>query len=529
MNRRKGFAWSALSGVLLWLSWPEQGWPFLIFFAFVPLFWAVEQARTSEIKGIFGMSWLAFALWNGLTAWWIALAHWSGLFAVVFIAASVEALAVWAWSKTARVLGERRAWFALVGYWMLTEWLLRDWDLNWPWLALGNVFATRPEWVQWYSATGIFGGSVWVLIVNILIYGALKKLLANSLRFDLRSQWKAGLAVLLPLGVSLWMYTRYEERGEAVEVVIVQPNIDPYVEKFEMNSAEQLQRFLDLAEARIDENTRYVVGPETMIPSGLDEDRMGSEPEIRMLRGFHEKHPQVNLVLGANTVRWYESRETETARLHPSGRYWYDVFNTGLQVNSADSVPLYHKSMLVVGAEKMPFLGVLGPLLGNSTFDFGGISGTNRTQDHRETFVSQDGAHRCGTIICWENEFGAFVSEFVRSGADLLFVITNDGWWGNSEGHRQHLHYARLRAIENRRAIGRSANTGISAVINQRGDLLQTLAWEKTGVLVGTMHANHELTLYARYGDIALRVSALMGVILALLSLSKAYRRPKAN
>lgn len=529
MKRWAPWLGSVLSGLLLWLSWPEQGWPFLAFFALVPLLWALDRERERGGKRFFGLAWLAFALWNGLTAWWIALAHWSGLVAVVFIAAAVEALAVWAWKRSLPVLGIKRGWFALIGYWMLGEWLLRDWDLNWPWLALGNVFATRPEWVQWYSVTGIFGGSLWVLIVNILAYKSATICIGRPLK-EWPVRWaKPALVLLVPLSISLWQYFRYEEQGDPLEVIVVQPNIDAYTEKFEKSSIEQLQIFLDLAEPQISDNTRYVVGPETLIPAGLDEDRMDSEAEVRRLRAFYEKYPHLNLVMGANTVRWYESRVNETCRPHPSGRYWYDVFNTGLQINSADSVPLYHKSRLVVGAEKMPFLGVLGPILGNSTFDFGGISGTNRTQDHREIFVSQDGQHRCGTIICWENEFGEFVTGYVKKGSDILFVITNDGWWGNSEGHRQHLHYARLRAIENRRAIGRSANTGISALINQRGDLMQTLGWEQEGVLKGTLYANREVTLYSRYGDVLLRLSGWMGMVLAGVALVGRMRNKKGS
>jgi apolipoprotein N-acyltransferase len=477
---------------------------------------------------VFFYSWLSFALWNGLTGWWISLAHWSGLVAVVFIAASLEALAIVAFYHVARGLTIRRAWLALPFLWMIPEWILANWDMEWPWLAMGYAFADMPVLIQWYSVTGVYGGSLWIVISNILIYQVVKRFISIGV-IPVSATIRAVLWIGLPAAISFLMYVTYQEKGDPVEVVVVQPNIDPYVDKFEIPAYEQVGIFLREAQPLITDSTRYLVGPETLIPTGLDEGNLENESMIAFLEVFRRNYDGLHMVLGANTVSRYNERKTETARQYRNSTVWFDVYNTALQISDADSVPRYHKSKLVVGAEKMPFMDVLQPLLGEVVIDFGGISGTNRTQKNREVFFSDNSRTGIAPVICWESEFGEFVSDYVKLGAHFIFIITNDGWWGDSEGHRQHLHYARIRAIENRRAIARSANTGISAFINQRGDLIATLPWEDRGALRETIHANSETSIYTRYGDLLMRISLFLGTFWIFYGLNSRFKASKSK
>ena len=119
------------------------------------------------------------------------------------------------------------------------------------------------------------------------------------------------------------------------------------------------------------------------------------------------------------------------------------------------------------------------------------------------------------------------MAEFVRNGAQLLFIITNDGWWGNTQGHQQHLAYAQLRAIECRRSIARSANTGISGFINQRGDLVKMSKYWTQDALKLQIKANKELTFFAHYGDYPGRVSAFLAALLLLISITVMLKKEK--
>src|SRR5258706_1529504 len=146
----------------------------------------------------------------------------------------------------------------------------------------------------------------------------------------------------------------------------------------------------------------------------------------------------------------------------------------------------------------MPYPSVFG-FLDKYSIDMGGMSGSLGTQDDRNVFAH--GNYKAAPVICYESIFGDFLSGYVRNGAEMIFIITNDGWWGNSPGYKQHAAYGRLRAVEFRRSIARSANTGISCFINQRGDVEQATPWWTEEVIKARLNKNDALTFYAKHGD----------------------------
>ena len=128
-----------------------------------------------------------------------------------------------------------------------------------------------------------------------------------------------------------------------------------------------------------------------------------------------------------------------------------------------------------------------------------------------------------GTAICYESVYGEHCAKYVRKGARLLTVITNDAWWGNTPGYRQHLSYSRLRAIETRRWVARCGNTGISAIIDPCGRILDRTPWWEEAVLQGSVQLLQGQSFFVRYGDMVGRVC----VFLFLLLLVAAVVRPR--
>jgi apolipoprotein N-acyltransferase len=187
-------------------------------------------------------------------------------------------------------------------------------------------------------------------------------------------------------------------------------------------------------------------------------------------------------------------------------------------ITAKDSVSFYHKSKLVVGVENFPYQEVLKPVLGDVMIDLGGTVAMKTTQKDRGVF-ELTGKEKVGPIICYESVYGDFVTGYVNKGADFLAIITNDAWWGNTQGHKQHLSYARLRAIENRRSIARSANTGISAFINEKGEITKSLGYEKQGALLGQVTLNDRLTFYTRYGDYLARIANFLALFIFLFAM----------
>lgn len=499
-----------LTGILLSLSWPARGFPFLLFLSFVPLLYIedyIAKNKHNFVKsGVFFYSYIAFFIWNAITTWWIIYSTVFGAVMAVVVNALFMAIVFHIYHLVRRtVFKSRGGYYVLIFFWICFEYLHLNWDLSWSWLNLGNGFAAFPEVIQWYEITGSFGGAVWILLGNILLY----KFLLNAVG-KFKSRRKSvlyGLAFLaflaVPLGVSLTLYYTYNEKHVPVECVVVQPNIDPYNEKFDaMSPQQQLDKILKLARKEITPSTDFLVCPETAMPHGIVEDELNLCPETDSLKNLIRDFPQLKIVIGMSSYKVFRQGEklSATVRYYEPENYWYDVCNTSLYLDSCFVPQFYHKSKLVPGVEKMPFPKLLKPLE-KFALDLGGMTGSHGVQSERSVQGPMNGSLKIAPVICYESIYGDFVTGYIRNGATLIFIITNDGWWENTAGHRQHLQYARIRAIENRRSIARSANTGISAFINQRGDILAKSEWWTDDVMKMKINANACKTFYTRFGD----------------------------
>jgi apolipoprotein N-acyltransferase len=177
-----------------------------------------------------------------------------------------------------------------------------------------------------------------------------------------------------------------------------------------------------------------------------------------------------------------------------------------------------------MGAERVPFESLF-PSLKEFLLDLGGTSGTLGSQNHRSNFTSVDGKMQVAPIICYESIYSDYVTEYVRKGANLLFIITNDGWWQDTPGYKQHFAFARIRAIENRRSIARSANTGISGFINQKGDVLSHTEWWKADAISATINANNGETLFTKFPYLIGGIAVISTFILLLLTTVQLWRK----
>ena len=520
---------SVTSALLLSAGWLVHSLVPAVFLAWLPLleldFILEAENRPKQNRRFFAYCYLTFLLWNVLTTWWIINSTLEGALMAFFANALLMCIPLLLYRLTRRNLGNVVGLLSLLVYWSAFEYGHMNWDLSWSWLNLGNVFAFRHHWAQWYQYTGVLGGTLWVLAVNILLYCAFF-LMPRSLVRSL----SAAAALLLPILVSYYLFFSFKESGPAAETVVLQPNIDPYTEKFigspnYIPVTEQVQRFISLSQAAITPQTKFLLWPETALSDVLNEATLPEQAIIQQLTAFVQAYPGLNLITGITTYRQYPNKEAapSTARYRDDMGY-YDVFNTALWLSAGHKPGLYHKSMLVPGVEQMPYPGFFS-FLNALVIDMGGTTGGLGKQADRSAFITEAGG--IAPVICYESVYGEFVAGFARNGAALLGIITNDGWWGNTPGHEQHLEYARLRAIETRRNIARSANTGISAFLNARGDLLQTLPYLQQGSLTGYPRMHTEITPYVQYGDYIGRASAGLAPLLLAFAAFKGFTRRK--
>ncbi len=477
---------------------------------------------------LFACSYLTFFSWNILTTWWLKNSTVGGSVMAIMANALLMTITFTLAHKVKKRIGEKWGSLLFICFWITFEFLHLDWDLTWTWLTLGNSFAITPSWIQWYEYTGVFGGSLWLLAANVLIFKFILGIINPEAAVEERSlggkQKMRSLAIILsviiiPIILSFLVSYFYTSPANAksIRAVIVQPNIDPYNEKFVAGGyEEQLQKMIGLAKQKADTADDYLILPETALTEELWEGELMQSSSIKTLKQFLKSYPKLKIVIGASTAKVYKKNEplSATARKFTTQDAFYDAYNTALQVDSSSRIQIYHKSKLVPGVERMPFPAVF-KYLGKLAVDLGGTTGSLGTQTERSVFMSPDGKLKIAPVVCYESVYGEYVSEYVKNGAQLIAIITNDGWWGDTPGYKQHLRYGTLRAIETRRYIVRSANTGISCIINDRGEILQPTSWWTPDAVEGQVKLSSELTFYTRHGDYIAR--ALMYLSLALI------------
>ncbi|MGF7139861.1 apolipoprotein N-acyltransferase [Roseimarinus sediminis] len=514
----KFVALSVLSGVLLSMAWLGMS-GLVLLFAWLPLlflnhYFTLHKNQYTPLA-FWMYAFLSVLLWNGLSTWWIWHATPAGALFAIFTNSLLMSLVWWAVHFAYRIKGNGFGNLFLIFAFLSFEYLHYNWPLSWPWLNLGNGLANDIRLIQWYEYTGVQGGTLWILLSNLVLWNLLKKYWIEGLAIRRQLMIVSVLLLFVPVIISLIRFANYSEKDDPVQVVVAQPNIDPYSEKFSgMSHREQYRRMLQLADSLGDETTDFYVAPETALHQ-LWQHELESQAPVRMISRFlDEKQGEAAFVSGAMTyLRYHEDEATPTARYSDDSTLIYDAFNSALLIPKDGEIQLSHKAKLVAGVETMPFERQLR-FLNKLVVDLGGTTGTLATNNDTVVLVSNDVP--VGVPVCYESAFGEYVSGFVHKGAELLFVITNDGWWKNSPGYRQHFSYARIQAISLRRSIARSANTGISALINQKGEIIQQSEWWTGTALKGTLNRNRELTFYARSGDYLARMSVLMLVLMSL-------------
>lgn len=518
----RSFRWALalLSGCLLVVSFPFTGSLFpLAFIAWVPLL-LLEGTYTKDRRSLplFFQAYLVFFIYNVGTTWWIYNADEAGAYMAFICNSLIMALAFYVFHRIKRKIGANWAAPLFFSTWIAFEFGHFNWEVSWPWLTIGNVFARVPELVQWYSWTGVLGGTLWVLGINTFFLSLVRKIFIEKRSFSsFRSFTLRGvILIFLPALISIIVYSTYSETKQPYEVVVVQPNVDPYNEKFSGSDEAQLMRIMDLADKQVTPLTKLVIAPETALyPMGFYEEdlpQMAGYPLVkeRRIQRWHN----AAFLIGASTRRFFETKHSAVSRAFDDDPGFYESYNTSVLFGDQPEPVYVHKSKLVLGVEKIPFSGVF-PWLEDMSINLGGSTGSLGIEE-KGPAVMKAGNVAFAPVVCYESIYGDFVRLQCVQKAGFIAIITNDGWWKDTPGYKQHFAFARLRAIENRKYVARSANTGISGFINQRGDILQQTSWWKEAARKQTIQLNQAVTVYQILGDFV-GYLALVGFIFFVL------------
>lgn len=489
----------------------------------VPLL-LIEDEISKKAKfrkwSVFGASYLFFAVFNFASIWWVQYASWVGVIASVVVNSLFFALITTIYSSVKSRLSIKAGLIAFPTLFLAWEYVeLLDWDLSWPWLTIGHSFGNWPKLAQWFSYSGVLGGSLWLLLVNMYVFLIVKSWRAKEdAFFRFKKFIQLAAVIIIPIVISLIQYYTYEEKGFEQDVVVLQPNMEPYSDNFMDSNGNQqwplrpvdhVKKFTEMADKVMDKDVDWLLMHETALPKTESNSSLAYSPSIRVLKNWrNQNYPNLSILTG---LAFHEVKSNvpvevpATYKRRYDGTY-YEYYNSSILINGQhDTLPQYHKSRLVIGVERIPSYFVF---LQKYMADFDSdpsasiYNPNNAIQEEREVFTGIGDSSVVAPVICYESVFGEYVTDYVKKGANFIGVITNDSWWDDTPGYKQHWSFSRLRAIETRRAVARSANTGTSGFINQRGDELQKSEYLTPDVLRQKIKCNDEITFYVEYGDI---------------------------
>ncbi len=530
MNIRKNIILTLTGGLLLGLPWSVSALCFVIFIAWLPLLHLEANVRHhANPYAVFNYAFISFLTWNIIATWWLTQAQFVGAILIILANSLLQSLVFWLASRIRTILRVPLL-FPFLLIWMGYEHFHLFWDLAWPWLNLGNALATAPKLIQWFEFTGVRGGTLWIILTN---FAALKL-------FDTYRKKGPGsiapLAVatlilfLVPIFGSYLIFQNFEEEGETVNIALIQPNLDPYTEKFDPeNYAKHIETFFKTAEAIVDDRTQYLFGPETLIVEQIDERDPLSSNYYRDLLEFRKKYPRLNVLLGVHSYQKLDNQAIPPgSRFNRKENFYYEAFNTALFLPAGSSAApqFYHKTKLVPLFERMPFVQYLR-FLGPYSLELGGYTGTYSNRQGSSTFVLPDAAITILPIVCYESIFGPYCSRNLPKEKGFICMITNDGWWKNTPGYQHHFNFSPVRAIENRRDFVRVANTGVSALINARGIVIARTPWWEKSTLKGQVHLRGGQTFFARHGDFLGRIALICAGFLFLYGGIRKLKMPR--
>jgi apolipoprotein N-acyltransferase len=506
---------SLLSGVLLGLSFPSYPFIRLEVLAWVALVPLLLSLREVEKAGeLFRRVYLAMFVFCLISLWWVCLATFPGGVLTIIAQAFFLTVPLFAFYAVKKMAGYRFALFSLPFLWVAWEWAYMLQDLSLGWLTFGNSQANLNPMIQYADFTGVWGISFWLVWFNVLIVLALN----GSRREALRSFAIMTLMIAAPLLYASLLFYRegmVPEKELQLRVTLVQPDINPHEKWVEYNSADIMARYYRMTSRAVrDSRPELVIWPETAIPfSILDTPYAG---DLHLLR-FALREWNTSLLTGFIDIGDKRNQLPET-------------FNASMLLQSGKGMPqIYRKMRLVPFAERVPYVDNF-PWLGNLTFSLAGIRGWGKGKDASvmELPSSRNGKVVIANIICYESIFPALVSEFVRKGARLLTLVTNDGWYGTSYGPYQHLAIGRIRCIENRRAMARCANTGLTVVLDKFGRTIAEVPWWKEETLTAEVPLESRLTFYTSYPDLLPKALSAISVVFLVVAFVKSRKGKNA-
>lgn len=499
VNNKRELLLSMFSGFMIGISFPPIPLPIIIFFAFIPYFFLIENK--TNYNELIKSSYLTFFIFNLITLYWVG--SWtkeadpflmiSGVL-LLFLNPAFYLIPVSIYYISQKILIKEKSIFLFPVFWVFFEYIYSVTDLRFPWLTLANSLPYFNQFIQIADIIGAYGLSLIILYINIFIYLSIKNLRVSK-KINFKYTIIAALLFFIPLFYGIIKTSTPKTYKNKIVIGLIQPNLNPWDKWSGGNLNEQIDLYLNLTEQAYKKGARLIVWPESALSVYL---LSGSyDEEVQKIQKYVYTH-NIFLLTGMPDVNFYFdlNKAPKDAKKLKSQDVAYTSYNSILLFSPYTlEVQKYQKNLLVPFGEHVPFVEYL-PVLGKLIKWQVGISSWNVGKEQNVFDLS---VMKIGGIVCIESIYPDYVAKFVQKGADFIAVVTNDSWYGYSSGPFQHKEISVLRAVENRRSVVRAANGGVSCVIDPFGRTIsQTKLFEKT-VLIDAVPIYREKSFYSKY------------------------------
>lgn len=533
-ERKKEQLLLIISGVMLGAGFTPSPVPQLLFAAFIPYLIVINK-RVS-LGAINRATFLMSFVFNLLTVYWVGgfvvakdyFLMISGVL-LLFVNPLVSLIPSTLYYMTYRNFGRKTAMFLLPLFWVTSEFMYMITDWSFPWLTVGNGMSKFLHYIQFADMLGSQGVSLFTLYINIFFFFAFFRRDVNPTPKRIYIS-AALILVILPLLYGINKFEKPENPGKKIKIGIVQPDLDPY-DKWSGGNLEEIAKlYLNLSQKAVDEGAKLIIWPETAFPVYL---LGGPYSDTRDSLSSFIVRNKIWLLTGMPDIQFHEDTTNlpVDAKYNQISEYYYSTYNAVyLFAPGYDPPQKYGKMKLVPFGEKTPFSDKL-PFLADLIKWGVGLGGWNIGKDTvvMKAKIDED-TLRIAALVCYESIYPHFVTAFTNRGADIIAVVTNDSWYGNTSGPYQHKDFASLRAIENRRYVARAANGGISCIVNQKGEtVLATKMYEKN-FIVGDIVIQKEKTFFVKYPNLITGFSSMISFwCFSFFFLKKYYKKKKAE
>jgi apolipoprotein N-acyltransferase len=481
MSNRQNSVWllffkAVINGLLFAVPFIWDQVFFLIFFAFVQLFLTLNKLEFAKHQ--LAYSFMLVVVWHSITMHWVHFNDfpwWVGLIAI-FISCLVTFSALFIYCCCINRLAIKRdyKYFLFILAWIFIEWLSFEWELAFPFHVLGYYLGDAAPLIYWYQYTGVLGGSLWILLVNIAIIKLLDKKAAKI------SKWGYLLLAIVPLGVSAKLYFSPTNTNRSEKILVVA------TKKEENHKNTVFRDAFYRVSAAIDKDVFLVVCPESScyLPAS-------SFPHnfyfSTIKRTFKQQAPRAGIIFGATT---------QDIKGGPSFSN-KGLFNMAIHCDTSGLVAFRNKTQLAPFGEFIPYEKFFGkifdikkivpnPLIYKSEYD-------NIFTIHNIQILP---------LICYELYFSSYIAEYLRKGdIGLIAAISDDNCIYEPVFGQQLVRMSRTQAVSFHKSVVKSTNHGISLIISPKGEIMARSGFNTSEIIGAEVPINNKLTLYGKYGD----------------------------